>query len=130
MVAVFRLPANRGAKPWVKEHLNRTRAIRNVNGNDGLCVFTALSYLTLPPEDNPTLKYHSRVAEAKRLYRAFYKRDDWNNYRGFNIAVELEKFANFFEVNVNIYEWDGQNYYLADSLRPNNDFTNFDILEI
>jgi hypothetical protein len=130
MIAVFRLPENRGAKDWIKLHLTRTKVLRNVDGNDNLCMFEALSYLTLPPKDNPTLKDHSRCAEAKRLFKNFYGHAEWRSYPGFNIAGELERFMHHFKVNVTIYEWNGERYYLEESFCVDPSFCDFDILVV
>ena len=123
LIAVYRLVFTGGrvsskAPAALREH------VKSNNVSFVYCEYNICWFIAMSQELMPELKGTQRLAFAKKLTLEFYDKMELNRYdkekwlgeyKGFNIAAEMEKFTKHFKVSVHIieYEPDRKVYYIS-----------------
>ncbi|KAA6369893.1 MAG: hypothetical protein EZS28_034580, partial [Streblomastix strix] len=116
VVVVYRNRAGGAAPAELQKFIKRqeVKFVDNKNYRNN-CLFDALSFISLPDEQEKRKSNCNRVAEGKRLMKQFYSAignesvknftEFLENYQGFDLASEGKQLANIFNINICFYAY-------------------------
>ncbi|KAA6387636.1 MAG: hypothetical protein EZS28_016838 [Streblomastix strix] len=117
--------------PSLKQHIKR-REIYYVDCKVNLWFWTAYSFIIMPNTKNKRWKDCSRIADAKRIFQRIVGQDFHDNYKGFDLVIDINNFTNKEQTSMHmyIYKNDPPHYEFTQNYLVNGSDKQFNILFI